>query len=185
MQIRQARPSDIESLARLHMQSWRTAYRGIFSDAYLDGDLMADRLKLWNGRFDNPAANQYVVVAEHEQAVAGMACVFGDHEAQWGHLLENLHVSPQLKGTGIGRELVAHVAAWCARTHRSPSLHLWVLEGNRAAQGFYQRLGARAVEQAVWDAPDGNPVLELRYAWADMGQLLRQPAPVNTNGVQP
>ncbi len=172
MQIRAALPSDLESIAQLHTLSWRMAYRGILSDAYLDGDLFADRRALWQGRFDKPAAQQSIVVAEIADALVGFACSFGSHDATWGSLLENLHVAPGHKGAGLGSQLVTHVAQWCARTQAADGLHLWVLAGNTAAQGFYRRLGATLVEQSVWDAPDGNRVAELRFAWPTVGPFL-------------
>ena len=175
MQIREAHPSDLDSIVKLHARSWRVAYRGILSDAYLDGDLLADRMALWKPRFDTPAANQTIAVAEVDNTVVGLACAFGAHDAVWGNLLENLHVSPTLKGAGIGAQLVTHIAQWCAQTQSATGLHLWVLQGNTAAQGFYKRLGASAVEQSVWDAPDGNSVPELRFAWPSIAHLLQQP----------
>ena len=172
MQIREATPSDLEAIAKLHTRSWRGAYRGMLSDAYLDGNLLADRRALWQQRFSAPTANQHIVVAEIDQTVVGLACAFGDHDARWGTLLENIHVAPEHKGAGIGAQLVMHIAQWSARSHTSDVLRLWVLAANVAAQGFYQRLGASAVEQTDWDAPDGNRVSEMRFAWPSVAALL-------------
>ena len=172
MQIREATPSDLDAIASLHARSWRSAYRGMLSDAYLDGDLAADRRALWQQRFSAPAANQYIAVAEIDQTIVGLACAFGDLDAHWGTLLENLHVAQEHKGAGIGAQLIRHIAQWCTLSHTSDLLHLWVLAPNIAAQGFYQRLGASAVEQSEWDAPDGNRVSELRFAWPSVAALL-------------
>jgi GNAT superfamily N-acetyltransferase len=175
MQLREAHPCDLEAIAQLHAQSWRTAYRGMLSDAYLDGDLVADRRALWQQRFSTPTVNQTITVAENDnKTIVGLACAFGDHDARWGTLLENLHVAQGFQGAGVGAQLVAHIAQWCSRTHASDVLHLWVLAPNIAAQGFYKRLGASPVEQAEWDAPDGNRVSELRFAWPSVSALLQQ-----------
>ncbi len=176
MEIREATPSDLEAIASLHTRSWRLAYRGMLSDAYLDGDLLADRRALWQQRFSTPTANQYIAVAEVDHAIVGLACAFGDHDARWGTLLENIHVAPEHKGGGIGAQMVRHIAQRCVRSHSSDVLHLWVLAANVAAQGFYQRMGASAVEQTDWDAPDGNRVSEMRFAWSSVAALLH-PAP--------
>jgi GNAT superfamily N-acetyltransferase len=173
MLIREAIASDIEGITQWHTESWRKAYRGILSDAFLDGDLIGDRRTLWQERFERPAAQQSIVVAETGGVLVGFACSFGSYDVTWGSLLENLHVGPNHKGAGIGAQLVAHVAQWCTRTQATDGLHLWVLAGNTAAQGFYQRLGGREVETSVWDAPDGNQVAELRFAWPTVAQLLK------------
>lgn len=176
MQIRDALPSDLDPIAQLHALSWRIAYRGILSDAFLDGDLVAERTALWRERFDTPAQQQRIVVAEKDGTLVGFACAFGAHDTQWGSLLENLHVAPGHKGSGIGAQLVGHVAQWCADSQEADGLHLWVLAGNTAAQAFYRRMGAEAVEDSQWDAPDGSRVAELRFAWPRLQPLLqRQP----------
>lgn len=177
MQIREANPSDLEAIANLHAQSWRIAYRGILRDAYLDGDLVEERRALWQERFSKPASNQTIVVAEIDRGIVGLACAYGDHDERWGTLLENLHVAPGHKGTGIGAQLVNQIALWSSRSHTAVGMHLWVLALNTAAQGFYQRLGANPVEDSVWDAPDGSSVAEFRFAWPSVAGLLqgRQP----------
>ena len=41
---------DFPQVATLHAESWRRHYRGAYSDAYLDGDVVADRLEVWGER---------------------------------------------------------------------------------------------------------------------------------------
>lgn len=171
MRIRKARAQDAQSIARLHAMSWRTAYRGMLSDAYLDGDLAADREALWADRFANPRANQYVAVAETNGVLAGFACAFGGHDPRWGTLLENLHVATAHKRTGIGSKLVQDVARWSLRCHSNGSMHLWVLQPNETAQAFYKGSGAKEIERGVWSAPDGSHIPELRYAWSTLHSL--------------
>lgn len=43
LQMRPAKPSDAEAVAALHADSWRRHYRGAYSDAFLDGDVISDR----------------------------------------------------------------------------------------------------------------------------------------------
>ena len=60
-----ASPQDIRSIALLQAQSWRATYRGALRDAYLESDVVAERRAVWEERLRAPAANQYVLVAEH------------------------------------------------------------------------------------------------------------------------
>jgi len=50
VQFRPARPSDADAVAALHADSWRRHYRGAYSDAFLDGDVYAERLVVWSSR---------------------------------------------------------------------------------------------------------------------------------------
>ena len=57
-----ASPHDVDSIARLHAQSWRSAYRGMLSDEYLDEHVVADRLEFWSTRFANVAPDRRLVL---------------------------------------------------------------------------------------------------------------------------
>jgi len=43
IEIRPVTFRDAEVVAALHAASWRDAYRGILTDAYLDGDILGER----------------------------------------------------------------------------------------------------------------------------------------------
>jgi hypothetical protein len=61
---RAATEHDAEGIAQLHADSWRRNYRDAFSDAYLDGDLVAERLSVWTDRLRPPHAGTFTIVAE-------------------------------------------------------------------------------------------------------------------------
>jgi len=176
LNLRTATPADAGAIADLHTASWRTAYRGLLSDAYLDGPAPAERAELWTQRFREPKPNQYVVVAEDAGRLAGFACAFGAEDPDWGTLLDNLHVAPDRKGRGIGTRLMHDVAGWCVAHHPGLPLHLWVIEGNVGALQFYRALGGEMAGRARWTSPDGHTVNDLRYAWPDVRALLDRTA---------
>jgi len=75
IEYRTAQSSDADAIARLHAQSWRQTYRGSFSDAFLDGDLVGERTRVWRGRLDRPADNQLVRVAFDDASnLVGFLC---------------------------------------------------------------------------------------------------------------
>ena len=182
MQIREARESDAERIARLHAVSWRSAYRGMLNDAYLDGPIESERLALWRERFEQPAANQRVIVAESDGEIAGFACGYGNHDERWGTLLENIHVAQAHKRQGLGTMLMRAIASWSALVHPGQAMHLWVLQPNLGAQHFYSRLGAENVGSDIWLPPGGGAVPQLRFAWQQAIALLRPVANPSFNG---
>lgn len=172
MNLRPARASDVERIARLHAESWRVAYRGMYRDEYLDGDVFEDRLKLWRQRLAAPAPNQHTIVADGGDALAGFACAFGDDDPRWGTLLDNLHVRPDGKRLGVGTRLIAEVARWSLREYPACGLYLWVLEPNAPARRFYERWGARNEESQAAHPPGGGipgtgTLMGMRYVWED------------------
>jgi GNAT superfamily N-acetyltransferase len=171
MTIRRAKRSDADAIAHLHTTSWRSAYRGILRDDFLDGALDANRHALWNSRLDDSPEDQFILVDEHAGKIRGFACTFFDAEGQWGSLLDNLHVIPDLKGQGLGRQLMAATAAGVVKYAARPVLHLWAYEQNLAARRFYDRLGGVVTECTEEPALDGTRQNVVRYFWADLSQL--------------
>jgi len=172
MRIREANENDAEAIARLHAASWRIAYRGALSDAYLDGSMEAERIEVWRERFAMPAENQYVAVAESQGQIVGFVCAYGGHDAQWGTFLDNLHVAPELKRQGVGTQLMGRLASWSARAYPGQGVYLWVLQSNAAARRFYHHMGGKDVGSDVWTPPDGSALPKTRIAWRETRALL-------------
>jgi GNAT superfamily N-acetyltransferase len=165
MLLRDATPADAGTIAALHADSWSHAYRGAMTDDFLDGPVVEDRLKVWRERFAVPAAHQFVIVGEEAGRVIGLACCFGADDKHWGTLLDNLHVHRDRHREGLGRSLLAAVAARCLADYPDAGLYLWVLEQNARARRFYEALGATDEEGLVWDMPGGGRAPSRRYAW--------------------
>ncbi len=175
VEYREATQRDVEAIARLHADSWRRNYRGSYSDAYLDGDVGADRLAVWTDRFASPSGrdDQITIVAARDAVIVGFAHTILHHNRELGALLDNLHVAHDLKGHGIGTQLVVETARAVIERTPSSSLYLWVLERNTAAQAFYRALGGTFAGQETSEAPGGGAVLGLRVVWRDPSRLAR------------
>lgn len=170
--MRTATPADAFAIARLHARSWRTTYRGILADAYLDGPVDEDRLALWQARLSRPH-EQMVSLIERGGELEAFVCVFLDRDPEWGALLENLHVEARARARGLGRALMLTAADFVTRSRPGSRLHLWVYEGNHPACRFYEHLGASLTARHREPAPDGSEVHALRYAWTDPCDLAR------------
>ncbi len=171
--LRLAVSDDAESIATLHVASWRLAYRGIFSDDYLDGPVESDRRLLWQNRLRDPRPGQIIVLAEdHEGALVGFACGFVDEDPHWGSFVNNLHVTPDQKGSGIGRALMRELGHDFAGTAPERPIYLFCLADNRAACGFYDSLGGHVVERLESVEADGHSYADLRIVWPSPAKLL-------------
>lgn len=175
MTIRVAGASDAVAIAELHTASWQIAYRGLLQDAFLDGPLPSNRRELWESRLSGPQrADQIVLMDDCDGEIQGFACVFLDADPQWGALLDNLHVSPGLKGRGLGRRLIGAVAQRVRQHSASSRLHLWAYDQNLAARRFYERLGGEVTERLAEAAPDGTQMNVVRYCWSELSGLCAQ-----------
>jgi len=172
MLLRPATPDDAPAVAALHADSWRRHYRGAYSDDFLDGDVDADRLAVWTERLTDAAAATSTTVAVDDGEVVGFVHTVFDESPEWGALLDNLHVVFGRKRHGVGRRLMAASALAVVERGGSPALYLWVLEGNTAAQAFYEAQGGVRSGSKRSTPPGGGEIVAFRYAWADASSLL-------------
>lgn len=164
--------SDWEAVAALHCASWRSAYRGILTDAYLDGDLLSDRREVWHVKLSMMSERQFGWLARHDGEPVGFAFASLDEDPTWGSLVDNLHLLPSHHGTGIGRGLLTAVAKIAHARAAHPGLYLLCYEQNTRARAFYEHMGAELVEQMLYAAPDGQSLPEWRLAWRSLDPLL-------------
>jgi ribosomal protein S18 acetylase RimI-like enzyme len=162
---RPAKPSDAEAIGQLHARSWRQHYRGSFSDAFLDGRLPEERLRVWRERLDHAPENQFVQLALRGADLCGFVCVYGAHDPRWGSFVDNLHVASDVKRSGIGASLMRQAGAWLALRYSDLGVYLWVLETNASARRFYERLGAQNAGVTTMETHGGAVVHSCRYAW--------------------
>lgn len=160
-----AAAADVPAIAALHAESWQTAYRGMLPDAFLDGPVYQDRLAVWNTRMSKPSPGQYVLKAVAGGELGGFACLFLHRDEEWGTLLDNLHVRPALKRSGIGGRLLQACLAHVRSAAPGERMHLWVFEANVDARSFYERNGGTIAGERTIEIVPGCRVPELRYAW--------------------
>lgn len=140
---RAAAPTDVAAIAALHAASWQTAYRGDFSDHYLDVTCPAERLEVWTRRFAAADPNMITrVLASEGEQIVGFCCTFYDYD-EHGSYLDNLHVLQEYHGHGFGRVLMVDTARQLAERDPDGSFYLVVLTSNTSAIGFYERMGGR------------------------------------------
>ena len=172
--LRDAVAADADAIAALHAASWRSAYRGIVSDAFLDGEVAAERRAVWRGRFQEPISPDMVVVVAQEgdaSDLAGLACILGGRHPVQGSLIDNLHVRPGGLGRGLGGRLLAEAARRLPDRWAATPLHLTVLEENARAIAAYERWGGRLAER-LSEPLGGEPYRVRRYAWDNPADLI-------------
>lgn len=164
--IRTAKHSDCFNIATLHAKSWQLHYRGNFPDAYLDGPVLEDRKAVWKARFDDPQDHMRILIAERDGVLLGFVCYFLKDDEQWGTLIDNLHVSKESQGLGIGRSLLREASANIKEESKAAHFYLYVLTDNEQAISFYQKSGGEIVDREILENPGGSGRSEVfKVAW--------------------
>ena len=98
---------------------------------------------------DGRAPIAFAHVAEVDGEIVGMALwyvTFSTWLGRGGIWLEDLFVSPEHRGSGLGKGLLATLAALCAERGYG-RLEWWVLRWNASALGFYDSLGGEPMDE--------------------------------------
>lgn len=177
--IREAAPDEAAAIARVHVDAWRTTYRGIIPDEYLASLSHEERTARWRENLREAVArNECVFVAAEENGeVVGFAAGGPGRDNDPHHTgeLYVIYLDERRRGYGIGRRLVAAVALRLSELGHT-SISVWVLERNPAC-GFYTALGGvRFSERTV--TVGGRELREAGYGWADLRPLTGTPPAV-------
>jgi GNAT superfamily N-acetyltransferase len=148
---------DAPALAEVHVATWRRAYKGIFSDEFLDS-LDRERRERWWHRFIADGARVHVV---GDDRVVGFCHAGVSDEAGWGEVFA-IYVHPSHWGLGLGRELLHAGQETIAESGLHRAL-LWVLEANRRGRAFYERQGWEVGKPFRVEEIGGVQVTEVRY----------------------
>jgi ribosomal protein S18 acetylase RimI-like enzyme len=172
MIIRQAKWEDAEAIGRVLVKSWRTTYRGIVPDDYLDRMTYAVHASRWYGRLSDPQNTLTTYLAEDSQGkVFGFAAGGAERtgELDYEGELYAIYLLQSYQRRGAGRLLVQAVAKELLECGFQ-SMLVWVLEENEPARRFYERLGG--VYAGTQPITIGSAELtEVAYGWKDIRGL--------------
>ncbi|WP_442810724.1 GNAT family N-acetyltransferase [Streptomyces sp. Wh19] len=167
IRVRDMTVDDCETVARIRVRGWQSAYAGLVPQSYLDGMGLAVAEDAERRRASLAGGTTIVnLVAERPgSGVIGWGCCGPSREmgrpVARGELYA-LYVTPDQIGTGAGRALMAEILARTA-ADGFPDLALWVLKENAPARRFYERAGFRPDGAEESFEADGALVPEVRY----------------------
>lgn len=168
--IRAAHLEDAAGIARVHVDCWRTTYKGIFPDELLANLSYERQEQSWQRILNDPV--QITFVAEDEAGTI-IGFVNGEPEREGDPVYQGelyaIYVLQEVHRRGLGRRLAKELARLLAERHMS-SMMLWVLASNPACR-FYKALGGQVIKQRQ-DQIGGVSYEELAYGWGDLSPLL-------------
>ncbi|HEY2549211.1 MAG TPA: GNAT family N-acetyltransferase [Streptosporangiaceae bacterium] len=152
--IRPARPADVPAICQLVREL--AEYERAAEQAQATEDDL--RAALFG---QQPAV--FAHVAETGGQVAGFALWFLNFSTWTGRhgiYLEDLYVTPSMRGHGLGRALLAELAGICVQRGYA-RLEWWVLDWNTPSIGFYRSLGAVPMDEWTTFRLTGQALSEL------------------------
>jgi ribosomal protein S18 acetylase RimI-like enzyme len=161
--IRPATLEDATAIARVHVASWQSTYRGMLPDEFLASLSEAGYAERWKRVIGDGSSKVYV--AEDGGEVVGFASGGRERAGETGYTgeLYAIYVIDAAQRRGFGRELVRATVAGL-RELGLDDMIIWVLRDNQPARSFYERLGGVYIR--------GQPITigsvtleEVSYGW--------------------
>jgi GNAT superfamily N-acetyltransferase len=181
IEIRQGRPDDADACAAAHIEGWRTGYRNLLPDEFLDAPEFAtqriERWRTWSWAHDNVNAQLFVAALrgrvvgfgicgqERPQPVCDqISAVEADTAAPVPRARGEVYafyLHPDAWGSGAAAALMARCHEYLTDTGYTEAV-LWVLRDNPRARRFYENVGwSPTGREMMFEGPQtAAPLLE-------------------------
>jgi ribosomal protein S18 acetylase RimI-like enzyme len=167
--IRPGKLEDAAGIALVHVESWKSTYRGIVPESYLAALDAESRTAMWKGQLVSDDSS--IFVAEDESGIVGFAASgrlresVGSYDAE----LYAIYLLRARQRQGVGR-MLTHALAGSLRARGYKSMLVWVLEQNPSV-GFYKKLGGIQVAEKSVEI-GGTLLPEVAFGWPNIDRLM-------------
>src|SRR5690625_821821 len=165
MKIREAITNDAGNIAKVQVDSWKTTYKNIVPDEFLESMSYKDREQKWKAIILSQAI--YTAVTDENEVVGfanGGKERTGNYPAYHGELYA-IYILENYQRQGIGKMLMQPIIE--ELKHQGIySMTVSVLKDN-SSRKFYQSLGAKKIDTTELEIA-GKKLKEEVYGWEDI-----------------
>ena len=150
MKVREALLSDVPSIARVHVDTWRSTYQRILSAEFLEGLSYEQRQRMWEGAISENSESNFIYVVEDDSGkVAGFVACGRERKQKekYDGEIYAIYLLAEHQGKGWGKRLF-QTAAERLVIEGMNSMMLWVLAEN-PTRGFYEALGGVPFDEKI------------------------------------
>lgn len=168
--IREATIQDAQGIGKVHVDSWRTTYKDIIPDHFLNNLSYEQRTEL--AKRNIAKKDNHMLVAENE---FGEIVGFADASTRESNVvpyssdLTSIYLLEEYQGKGIGKLLLKELFMYFKQKEYQ-SIFVEVLAENKT-RNFYEYYGAEYVK-TVQIAIGGKVLEEFVYVWNDIDKVL-------------
>lgn len=169
MRIRRALSSDARGIANVHVNSWKTTYKNIIPDNFLNNLSTEKREQLWKRSI--PKGNVFVAENDNGKIVGfsdGGRERSGKYKGFNGELY-SIYILKEYQNRGIGKLLFKQIIKYLTEL-KIDSLIVLVLEDNNFCY-FYEKLGGERIDNIEVEIA-AKKLNEIVYGWRNIKPLL-------------
>lgn len=165
MEIRKGTLDDVKDISRIYALSWKSAYKGIVPQAYLD-ELKED---FWIPAFSAWLKKDIISVQLILDNGITVGCIaYGKSRDKslpnWGEIV-SIYLLPEYFGKRYGDKLLK-----CALSDLEKSgyrnIYLWVLKENQRARSFYEKNRFQCYNDECICKIMGKKLTDIRYVYS-------------------
>lgn len=167
--IRPAAPRDGDTIARIHVEVWRSTYAGIIPNAYLVRMNVAEQRRMWRGTLSGGGRGHHVIVSEDAagEVVGFASCGPARRDtlprrAAYDGEVYTLYVAEDHQGNGHGKALLDACFGTLHGQDKTAAI-IWVLADN-PARFFYESQGGQKVAERLETFAGAN-LEEQAFGW--------------------
>ncbi|MBE5105042.1 GNAT family N-acetyltransferase [Bacillus thuringiensis] len=167
--IRRAIKDDISGIAKVHADSWKTTYKGIFANEILENVTFEQRKKQWENIFQKEESPQYRFVAETLTGeIVGFIDGGTERTGTYNCDLElyAIYILQEYQGLKVGKRLFQALLSECEKTNMR-SLLVWVVTNNPSKR-FYEKYNPEKIGTKFLERLN---VEETAYCWRGINQI--------------
>lgn len=169
--IRRAMKEDIVGIAKVHVESWKTTYKGIVANGILENITYEQRENQWESIFQKEDENKYRFVAETLNGTI-IGFIDGGVERTGTYNCDGelyaIYLLQQYQGLKIGNRLFQALLSEYKKNNIQ-SLLVWVISNNPSKK-FYEKYNPEKIDTKFLERLN---VKEIAYAWRDMDCLYK------------
>ena len=173
MKVRVAGSEDAKGIAKVHVDSWKSTYKKLIPNEYLEQLSYEQREKLW---LANMLENEVFVAENDQKEIVGFSTGGKERSGKYtgyeGELYA-IYILKECQGIGLGRQLIQPIIQQFMQEDLTGMI-VQVLEGNKATK-FYEVLGAEIIG-VIEIQIGGRKMNELVYGWKNIEEINFQKA---------
>ena len=170
--IRSATLDDAEAVGSIQVETWKSAYRGVIADQFLDAMSKDERGTRWSEILLRAGHATFVSEVDGKQMIGFANGGPGrDERADFRGELYGLYVLPDWHRQQVGSRLVGTIAQWLLKSGLDTML-VWTLADN-PFRIFYERLGGKLIAEKDIEIGE-QKLVEVAYGWDTLNALIER-----------
>lgn len=146
MIVRLAESADASSIAKVNVDTWKSTYKGILTDEYLDNLSYEHREQITRNNIIKDKKVIFVAEDSIYGVVGFTSCgKVRENDNIFKGELYSIYILKAFQNKGIGK-LLCNCAMQKLKENNLFPMVVWVLEENQQARNFYELMGGRKIK---------------------------------------